>query len=134
MKKTPRLVIAAAAALLLPPAGRASSPLSVTSVPAPSGEAAAKPYLDAIAKANTSHIVSEPKCGDGTTLTGAFVMETKPRPGFPLDATTFASPKGTFTSVTTTGDESEAVIAEIAKTLNKRADNYVKKLLRNCSL
>ena len=94
----------------------------------------AGPFLAAIQSAEQASLSSSPGAGDGTTLTGAFVMETPPRAGFPLDATTFASPRGTFTSVTTTGNEGEAVIAEIARTLNSRADNYVKRLLRNCSL
>ena len=71
MKETPRLMITAVAAvlllllLLLPPAGRASSPLSVTSGPAPNGEDVAQ-LLTAIKPANTSMIVQEPKCGNGT--------------------------------------------------------------------
>jgi hypothetical protein len=94
----------------------------------------AGPFLAATQSVETSVIIAQPKCGDGTTLTGAFVMETPQRAGFPLDATTFASPGGIFTSLTTTGDESEAVIAEIAGTLISRTDNYVKRLRRNCSL
>lgn len=129
------LIASVAAVLLFAPLARASTPAAAASGPpqqlAGNGTG---PFLAAIQSAEASIIVAEPKCGDGTTLTGAFVMETPPRAGFPLNATTFASPRGTFTSVTTTGDESEAVIAEVATMLNNRADNYVKRLLRNCSL
>jgi hypothetical protein len=134
-KASPLMIVSVATVLVFASLARASTPSAAASVPPQSpGNGAAGPFLAAIQSAQASIIVEEPKCGDGTTLTGAFVMETPPRAGFPLDATTFASPRGTFTSVTTTGDESEAVIAEIARTLNNRADNYVKRLLRNCSL
>jgi hypothetical protein len=52
----------------------------------------AGPFLAATQSVETSIIIAQPKCGDGATLTGAFVMETPQRAGFPLDATTFASP------------------------------------------
>ena len=134
-KASPLMIASVAAVLVFASLARASTPSAAASVPPQSpGNGVAGPFLAAIQSAQASIIVEEPKCGDGTTLTGAFVMETPPRAGFPLDATTFASPGGTFTSVTTTGDESEAVIAEIARTLNNRADNYVRRLLRNCSL
>jgi hypothetical protein len=90
--------------------------------------------IAAIKDEKTSIVRGAPTCGDGTTLEGALVMDTPQRVGFPFTATTFASPRGTFTTVTTAGDESEAVIQEVARTLNARADNYVKRLLRNCSL
>ena len=134
-KASPLMIASVAAVLVFASLARASTPSAAASgAPQSPGNGGAGPFLAAIQSAQASIIVEEPKCGDGTTLTGAFVMETPPRAGFPLDATTFASPRGTFTSVTTTGDESEAVIAEIARTLNNRADNYVKRLLRNCSL
>jgi hypothetical protein len=134
-KASPLMIVSVATVLVFASLARASTPSAAASVsPQSPGNGAAGPFLAAIQSAQASIIVEEPKCGDGTTLTGAFVMETPPRAGFPLDATTFASPRGTFTSVTTTGDQSEAVIAEIARTLNNRADNYVKRLLRNCSL
>jgi hypothetical protein len=134
-KASPLMIASVAAVLVFASLARASTPSAATSGPPQSpGNGVAGPFLAAIQSAQASIIVEEPKCGDGTTLTGAFVMETPPRAGFPLDATTFASPRGTFTSVTTSGDESEAVIAEIARTLNNRADNYVRRLLRNCSL
>jgi hypothetical protein len=133
---SPLLIASVATVLLFASLARANSPSATASGPPQQspGNGVAGPILAAIQSTEASIIVAEPKCGDGTTLTGAFVMETPPRTGFPLDATTFASPHGTFTSVTTTGDESEAVIAEVAKILNNRADNYVKRLLRNCSL
>jgi hypothetical protein len=132
---SPLLIVSVAAVILFAPLARASTPSAAASgPPQQSSGNGTGPFLAAIQSADASIIVTEPKCGDGTTLTGAFVMETPPRAGFPLDATTFASPRGTFTSVTTTGDESEAVIAEVARMLNNRADNYVKRLLRNCSL
>jgi hypothetical protein len=137
MRKALRLMIGSVAgALAFAPLARASTPSVAASGPPQqsSGIATAGPFLTAIQSADTSIIIAQPKCGDGTTLTGAFVMETPQRAGFPLDATTFASPQGIFTSVTTTGDESEAVIAEIASILSSRADNFVKRLLRNCSL
>jgi hypothetical protein len=131
------VIVSIAAALMSASSARASTPAAVTTSPSqqPSGGvAAAGSFLAAIKSEQTSIILQEPKCGDGTTLRGAFVMETPQRDGFPLTATTFVSPRGTFTTITTTGDESEAVIGEIARTLNNRADNYVKRLLRNCSL
>jgi hypothetical protein len=133
-KASPPLVASVAAVFVFASLARASTPSAAASGPQSPGNGVAGPFLAAIQSAQASIIVEEPKCGDGTTLTGAFVMETPPRAGFPLDATTFASPRGTFTSVTTTGNESEAVIAEVATILNNRADNYVKRLLRNCSL
>ena len=130
------MIASVAAILVFASLARASTPSAAASGPPQQlpGNGMAGPFLAAIQSAEASIIVAEPKCGDGTTLTGAFVMETPPRAGFPLDATTFASPGGIFTSVTTTGDESEAVIAEIAGTLNNRTDNYVKRLRRICSL
>jgi hypothetical protein len=135
-KASPLMIASVAAVLVFASLARASTPSAAASGPPQQlpGNGVAGPFLAAIQSAEASIIVAQPKCGNGTTLTGAFVMETPPRAGFPLDATTFASPRGTFTSVTTTGDEGEAVIAEIARTLNNRADNYVKRLLRNCSL
>jgi hypothetical protein len=132
----PLLFTSIAAVFLTASLAHASNPPAGSSGPAqllPINEIAG-PFLAAIQSAQASIIIAEPKCGEGTTLTGAFVMETPPRDGFPLDATTFASPRGTFTSVTTTGNESEAVISEVARILNDRADNYVKRLLRNCTL
>jgi hypothetical protein len=137
MRKASPIIIASVAAILVfASLARASTPSAAASGPQQQspGNVMAGPLLAAIQSAETSIIIAQPKCGNGTTLTGAFVMETPQRTGFPLDATTFASPRGIFTSVTTTGDESEAVISEIARTLNTRADNYVKRLLRNCSL
>ena len=132
------VIVSVAAAVMSASSAMASTPSAITANPPQqtpaSGIAAAGSFLAAIKSEQTSIILQEPKCGDGTTLSGAFVMETPQRAGFPLTATTFASPRGTFTSITTTGDESEAVIGEIARTLNDRADNYVKRLLRNCSL
>jgi hypothetical protein len=135
-KASPLMIASVAAVLVFASLARASTPSAAGSGPPQQspGDGVAGPFLAAIQSAEASIIIAQPKCGEGTTLTGAFVMETPPRAGFPLDATTFASPRGTFTSVTTTGDEGEAVIAEIGKTLNDRADNYVKRLLRNCSL
>jgi hypothetical protein len=134
-KASPMIIASVAAILVFASLARASTPSAAASGPQPPpGNVMAGPLLAAIQSAETSIIIAQPKCGDGTTLTGAFVMETPQRAGFPLEATTFASPRGIFTSVTTTGDESEAVIAEIARTLNARADSYVKRLLRNCSL
>lgn len=137
-KVSPFVIVSIAAVVMSGSLAKASTPTVVASDPSqqsPASEvAAAGSILAAIKSEQTSIVVAEPKCGDGTTLRGAFVMETPQRAGFPLTATTFASPRGTFTSITTTGDESEAVIGEIAKTLNNRADNYVKRLLRNCSL
>jgi hypothetical protein len=135
-KASPLMIVSVAAVLVFASLARASTPSAAGSGPPQQspGDGVAGPFLAAIQSAEASIIIAQPKCGEGTTLTGAFVMETPPRAGFPLDATTFASPRGTFTSVTTTGDEGEAVIAEIGKTLNNRADNYVKRLLRNCSL
>lgn len=132
---SPLLIASVTAVLLFAPLARASTPTAAASgSPQQSPGNGVGPFLAAIQSAEASVIISAPKCGEGTTLTGAFIMETPPRAGFPLDATTFASPRGTFTSVTTTGNESEAVIAEVARILNDRADNYVKRLLRNCSL
>jgi hypothetical protein len=135
---SPFVIVSVAAVVMFASLARASTPSAIASDPSQqspaSGIAAAGSFLAAIKSEGASIIVAEPKCGDGTTLRGAFVMETPQRAGFPLTATTFASPRGTFTSITTTGDESEAVISEIARTLNNRADNYVKRLLRNCSL
>jgi hypothetical protein len=132
---SPLFIASVTAVLLFAPLARASTPSAAASGPPQQSPGnGVGPFLAAIQNAEASVIIAEPKCGNGTTLTGAFVMETPPRAGFPLDATTFASPRGTFTSVTTTGDESEAVIAEVARILNDRADNYVKRLLRNCSL
>lgn len=137
-KVSPFVIVSVAAVVMCASLAKASTPSAVAAGPSqqsPGTEvAAAGSFLAAIKSEQTSIILSEPKCGDGTTLRGAFVMETPQRAGFPLTATTFASPRGTFTSITTTGDESEAVIGEIARTLNNRADNYVKRLLRNCSL
>jgi hypothetical protein len=135
-KALPIIIAPVAAALVFASLARASTPSAAASGPQQQspGNVTAGPLLAAIQSAETSIIIAQPKCGNGTTLTGAFVMETPQRAGFPLEATTFASPRGIFTSVTTTGDESEAVIAEIARTLNTRADSYVKRLLRNCSL
>jgi hypothetical protein len=133
-KAAPMIIVSVAAILVFASLARASTPSAAASGPPPPGNVMAGPLLAAIQSAETSIIIAQPKCGDGTRLTGAFVMETPQRAGFPLEATTFASPRGIFTSVTTTGDESEAVIAEIARTLNARADSYVKRLLRNCSL
>lgn len=96
--------------------------------------AAAGPIIATIRDKKTSIVQVEPKCGNGSTLRGELVMETPPRAGFPFSATTVASPHGTFTSLTTTGDESEAVVNEVATILNARADNYVKQLLRSCSI
>jgi hypothetical protein len=137
MHQASSLMIATAAAVLLfASLAQATIPSAADSEPPHQspGNGVAGPFLTAIQSAEASIIVAEPKCGNGTTLTGAFVMQTPPRAGFPLDATTFASPRGTFTTVTTMGNESEAVIAEVARILNNRADNYVKRLLRNCSL
>jgi hypothetical protein len=133
---SPLLFTSVAALLLFASLAQASNPPPASSGPPQqsANNGVAGPLLAAIQSSQASIILAEPKCGEGTTLTGAFVMETPPRDGFPLDATTFASPHGTFTSVTTTGNESEAVISEVARTLNDRADNYVKRLLRNCTL
>lgn len=96
--------------------------------------AAAGPFLSAIKDEQTSIVQAEPKCGYGTILTGALVMETPKRVGFPFNATTFASPQGTFTTITTTENAPEAVVDAVANSLNARANNYIKRLLRNCSL
>jgi len=97
------------------------------------GGATAMAFLAAIRDEQTSVVRAAPKCED-TALSGTLVMETPPRDGFPFNATTFASPTGIFTTVTTTGNESAAVIDEVGKTLNDRAESFVKKLLRSCSL
>jgi hypothetical protein len=56
----------------------------------------AGPFLAATQSVETSIIIAQPKCGDGTTLTGAFVMETPRRAGFPLDATHVREPRWHF--------------------------------------
>ena len=116
----------------------ASMPQRATQVAAPqsigTNLAAPDAILAAIKDERTSLIQAEPKCGPETTLRGTLVMETPERAGFPFSATTFASPGRTFTTVTTTEETSQAVIEEVARTLNSRADTYVKRLLRNCSL
>jgi hypothetical protein len=128
---------AAAGVMFASPASASSSP---TAAPGPLQQPPSSEvlltasFIAAIKDEKTSFVRGEPKCGNGTTLEGALVMETPQRIGFPLNATTFASPRGTFTTVTATGDENETVIQEVARTLNARADNYVKRLLRNCSL
>jgi hypothetical protein len=138
MSKPSCLIIASAALIALAASANASSFLVATqdpSIQVPGAEAAAaEPFIAAIKNEETSIVRAEPKCGNGTTLRGVLVIETPRRDGFPFDATTFASPRGTYTNVTATGDESEAVIREVAKTLNNRANNYVRRLLRNCSL
>jgi hypothetical protein len=137
MSKLAPLIIVSAAVLVV---FVSSSKAGASSTPDASGQspgseiAAAESFIAAIRDEKTSIVRAEPKCGDGTTLRGSLVIETPPRAGFPFSATTFADPRGIYTTVTTTGDESEVVIDEVAKTLNIRADNYVKRLLRNCSL
>ena len=93
-------------------------------------------FVAAIQDEATSVIREAPKCTD-KGLRGMLVMATPPRPGFPLDATTFASPSRTFTTVTTKGEnvaEVDSSADAIGKVLNTRAANYVKQLMRDCSL
>jgi hypothetical protein len=138
MSKPSCLIIASAALIALAASANASSLLVAAQDPStqpPGAEAAAAgSFIAAIKNEETSIVRAEPKCGHGTTLQGVLVIETPRRDGFPFDATTFASPRGTYTNVTATGEESEAVIREVAKILNNRANLYVKRLLRNCSL
>lgn len=92
-------------------------------------------FVGAIQDEATSVIREAPKCTD-KGLRGMLVMATPPRLGFPLDATTFASPSRTLTTVTTKGEnvaEIDSAIDAIAKVLNTRAANYLKQLMRGCS-
>jgi hypothetical protein len=138
MSKASPLIIAVAVVIALATPSNAASPLVAAQDPSiqppGTGPAVAEPFIAAIKNEETSIVRAEPKCGNGTTLQGVLVIETPRREGFPFDATTFASPRGTYTNVTATGDESEAVIREVAKILNNRANSYVKRLMRNCSL
>jgi hypothetical protein len=99
-----------------------------------SGAITAGPFIAAIKDEQASIVRAKPRCEGGSVLRGTLVMETPQRAGFPFTATTFASPDGTFTTVTTTGEESPSVIDEVGRTLNTRATDYVKRLLRSCSL
>ncbi len=128
-----RISLAATGLLASAGGGLATEPESSVVSPGASATAAG-PLISAIKDAESSIIEVAPKCGYGTRLTGALVMETPKRAGFPFNATTFASPQGIFTTITTSGDESEATINEVARILNSRADEYVRRLLRNCSL
>ena len=131
-----RLVIFSAATAVLASSAGASSPSPADFGPSPqrSSTPTAASFIDAIKDKETSIVRAKPVCSEGGDLTGPFVMETPPRAGFPFDATTVAGPNGIFTNLTTREDERAEVIEAVAQTLNKRASDYVKQLLRICSL
>jgi hypothetical protein len=137
MSELPALVIVSFVATVVATstALASSDPVSTNGPrPAPgNGPGTEASFIAAIKDEQTSFVRAAPKCQD-TALSGTLVMETPARAGFPFNATTFASPTGTFTTVTTTGDESATVIDEVGQTLNSRANNFVKRLLRSCSL
>jgi hypothetical protein len=117
-------------------AASAGGPSAITSTPTQSPETKMS-FVGAIQDEATSVIREAPKCTD-KGLRGMLVMATPPRPGFPLDATTFASPSPsrTFTTVTTKGEnvaEVDSSVDAIGKVLNTRAANYLKQLMRGCS-
>jgi hypothetical protein len=115
-------------------AASAGGPSTITSTPTQLPETKMS-FVAAIEDEATSVIREAPKCTD-KGLRGMLVMATPPRPGFPLDATTFASPSRTFTTVTTKGEnvaEVDSSADAIGKVLNTRAANYVKQLMRDCS-
>ena len=139
MSKVSALVAVCATAAVL-----STSPVRVSNAsPADSGASQPLPgssaitagsFIAAIKDEEASIVRAKPRCEGSSVLRGTLVMETPQRAGFPFSATTFSSPNGTFTTVTTTGEESPAVIDEVGRTLNTRATNYVKRLLRSCSL
>jgi hypothetical protein len=115
-------------------AASAGGPSTITSTPTQLPETKMS-FVAAIQDEATSVIREAPKCTD-KGLRGMLVMATPPRPGFPLDATTFASPSRTFTTVTTKGEnvaEVDSSADAIGKVLNTRGANYVKQLMRDCS-
>jgi hypothetical protein len=112
----------------------AGGPSAITSTPTQLPETKMS-FVGAIQDEVTSVIREAPKCTDKGPG-GMLVMATPPRPGFPLDATTFASPSRTFTTVTTKGEnvaETDSSVEAVGKVLNTRAANYLKQLMRGCS-
>jgi hypothetical protein len=110
----------------------ALGPRAKQPMPSPGAETS---FVGAIQDEATSVIREAPECV-GVELRGMLVMATPPRPGFPLDATTFVSPSRTFTTVTRTGEivpELDSAVDAVARMLNARAENYLKRLLGECS-
>lgn len=79
-------------------------------------------------------IVQSPSCVGHEGVHGSLVMETPQQAYLPFSVTTIVGPRGIYSSLTTTGDDSlsEADAEDVGGVFNDQAEKIVTKIIADC--